>query len=139
MMKTNIAPTFETHKYVRAAHELAAAQAYIFNDPIAVIGRSNFDAHLFKRLKMPALPLLMSNREQRAALHKPWFGKRCFASAIVKCKDAINTFKHAIEQEKQKQMHAFNWKQMLQDPMPHESVDKTPMMYKDFKMWCNQM
>lgn len=137
MMKTTNAITFEPHNYVRNADELNAAQSYVFWCKIPVIGRSNFDAQLFKRLKMPALPLLVSNREQRAALHKPWFIKRCFASAIVKCKNFINTFKHAIEQEKQKQMHAFKWTMMLQDPMPHEFVDKTPMTHEEFRTWCN--
>ena len=68
MMKTHNAPRFETHKYTRNADELMAAQSYIYRRPIAVIGHSKFDAQLFKRLKMPALPLLVSNREQRMAL-----------------------------------------------------------------------
>lgn len=139
MMKTQHTPSFEMHNYTRDAKELQAAQSYVFQQPIAVIGRSHFDEQLFSRLKMPALPLLVSNREQRAALHKPWFVKRCFASAVVKCKNVINTFKHAIEQEKQKQMHAFKWTMMLQAPMPHEFVDKTPMTHEEFRTWCNQM
>lgn len=127
------------HKYTRNADELQAAQSYVFQTPIDVIGRSNFDAQLFKRLKMPALPLLVSNREQRAALHKPWFGARCFAFAACKCKKAINTFKDALQQEKQKQMQLFSWKMLLQDPQPGDFVDHAPMSHKEFCTWCNQM
>jgi hypothetical protein len=134
-MKTNN-NSFEKHNYTRNADELLAAQSYVFQTSIAVIGRSNFDAQLFKRLKMPALPLLVGNREQRAALHKPWFGARCPAFVTCKCKNAINTFKDAIQQEKQKQMNLFNWKKLLQDPQPGDFVDRAPMTNAQFKQWC---
>ena len=139
MMKTHNAPRFETHKYTRNADELMAAQSYIYRRPIAVIGHSKFDAQLFKRLKMPALPLLVSNREQRMALIKPWFIKRCFASATVKCKALIKDIELAIQQEKQKHEHAFNLKDLLQDPLPDEFVDQMPMTYEEYQQWCSQM
>lgn len=136
MMKNKI--TFERHNYVRNADELNAAQAYLFQDDVAVIGRSNFDALLLNRIKMPPLPLLMSNREQRMAMQKPWFLKRCLASAIVKCNDFKCMIEHAIQQEKQKCMLLFNWQMLLQPPLPHEHVEENPMTMQEFDAWCAQ-
>lgn len=137
MMKTKI--TFERHNYDRNADELLAAQAYIFQDSVPVIGRSNFDAVLLNRIKMPVLPLLMSNREQRMALQKPCLMKRCFASALFKCSQLKSILHQAIQQEKQKSMQLFNWQMLLQPPLPHEQVDANPLTLEEFNDWCTQM
>lgn len=136
-MKNNT--SFEYHNFVRAASELEAAQRYALRY-IPVIGRSKTDAQLLNRIKMPALPLLQSNREQRMNLIKPCLLVRLFGSAKSKCKMFKDTIAQAAMQEKQKQMLSskMNLKLLLQDPLPHESVACNAMTMKEFKQWCYQ-
>lgn len=126
--------------YTRCINELDAAQNYLYaHDPIIVFGRSKHDAQLLHRIKMPALPLLMSNRRERAKLHKPWFLKRCIGSATFKCRALIKVIKRAIKQEKQKQMIIwhFDLQMQLQDPLPHEPVEQNPMTHEQFMQLCS--
>jgi hypothetical protein len=125
--------------YTRSIDELDAAQKYLLKHMI-VFGRSKHDAALLQRLKMPALPRLMSNRRERQKLIKPWFFKRWLAFATFKCIAMNKVFKRAIKQEKQKQMvaHAFNLQALLQSPLPHEFVDHNPLTMEQFEQLCKQ-
>jgi hypothetical protein len=126
--------------YIRNINELDAAQNYLYaHDPIIVFGRSKHDAQLLNRIKMPALPLLMSNRRERAKLCTPNVFKRCFGFATFKCRALIKVITRAIKQEKQKQMiiWQFNLQMQLQDPLPHEPVEQNPMTHEQFMQLCS--
>lgn len=124
--------------YTRSIDELDAAQKYLLK-PMIVFGRSKHDAALLQRLKMPALPRLISNIKERQKLIKPWFFKRWLGSATFKCIAMNKVFKRAIKQEKQKQMIAcaFNWQSLLQEPLPHEYVNLNPISFEEFKLQCS--
>lgn len=123
--------------YTRSIDELNAAQKYLLR-PMIVFGRSEHDAQLIQRLKMPALPLLMSNRKQRQKLIKQWFLKRWLAFATFKCIAMNKVFKRALKQEKQKQMviHKFELQSLLQAPLQHEFVDDNPLTMEQFQQLC---
>lgn len=123
--------------YTRSIDELNAAQKYLLH-PMIVFGRSEHDAQLIQRLKMPALPLLMSNRKQRQKLIKQSFLKRWLASATFKCIAMNKVFKRAFEQEKQKQMvvYKFELQSLLQAPLQHEYVDDNPLTMEQFQQLC---
>jgi len=54
----------------RSIEELEPAQHYLFRSNVPVLGRSSQLAAVINQIKMPPLPLLRSNREQRLALQK---------------------------------------------------------------------
>ena len=125
--------------YTRSIDELNAAQKYLLQ-PMIVFGRSEHDADLLKRLKMPTLPRLMSNRKERLKLIKPCFFKRWLASATFKCVAMNKVFKRALKQEKQKQMvvYKFDLQSLLQAPLQHEFVDDNPLTMEQFQQLCKQ-
>ncbi len=125
--------------YTRSIDELNAAQKYLLQ-PMIVFGRSEHDADLLKRLKMPTLPRLMSNRKERLKLIKPWFFARWLASATFKCIAINKVFKRALKQEKQKQMviYKFELQSLLQAPLQHEFVDDNPLTIEQFQQLCKQ-
>jgi hypothetical protein len=125
--------------YTRSIDELNAAQKYLLQ-PMIVFGRSEHDADLLKRLKMPTLPRLMSNRKERLKLINPCFFKRWLASATFKCIAMNKVFKRALKQEKQKQMvvYKFELQSLLQAPLQHEFVDDNPLTIEQFQQLCKQ-
>jgi hypothetical protein len=125
--------------YTRSIDELNAAQKYLLQ-PMIVFGRSEHDADLLKRLKMPTLPLLMSNRKERLKLIRPRFFARWLASATFKCIAMNKVFKRAFKQEKQKQMvvYKFDLQSLLQAPLQHEFVDDNPLTIEQFQQLCKQ-
>lgn len=122
------------HCYERSFEGIDAAQDYYFIRKTLVIGRSPIDAALLSRLKMPALPLLQSNRVERLALmKKPWFITRCFWSAIEIIKQTWKDIQDARKQEIQKKPKALKLKDILLPALPGEYVDPAPISIKEFR------
>lgn len=140
-MKNTYIASHETN-FNRSISELDAAQTYLFRvnrAPLIVLGRSEYDADLLKRIKMPLLPKLMNNKRERNKLNKPWFFVRLLLGATSKSIAIKRLVARAIKQEKQKQMIAneFVLEKALQDPMPHEHVEHNPITFEEFKLLCS--
>lgn len=122
------------HCHERSFKGIDAAQDYYFIRKTLVIGRSPIDAALLSRLKMPALPLLQSNRAERLALmKKPWLITRCFRGAISQIKRTYNDIQEARKQEIQKKPKALKLKDFLVPALPGEYVDPAPIGIKEFR------
>lgn len=105
--------------------ELNAAQNYLF-EKMPVIGSSLLFAPVIAQMEMPALPKLMSNKAERAALELTW---------RARVKAFIRGFEQAIEQESCKVFEPVKC-YTLTDPLPGEYVDQSPISYCEFKQLC---
>lgn len=105
--------------------ELNAAQNYLF-DKMPVIGSSLLFIPVIAQMEMPALPRLMNNKAERAALETTW---------LTRIKSFIHTFEQAIEQERRKVFNPVKC-YTLTDPLPGEYIDQSPISYCEFKQLC---
>jgi hypothetical protein len=114
----------------RDFNELNAAQEYLFGST-PVIGSSTLFMPVIAQIDMPALPRLMSNRAERAALE---------TTLLTRIKAVFNEIvydiKQAIEQERCAGSYSYKC-YTLTDPLPGEYVENSPMTYHEFMQLCS--
>lgn len=103
----------------RSINESDRAYLYLFGKHVFVLGRSGAGRKVIEKLKMPPLPLIQSNRAERAALKVTRLTKIlnklkvfyiCIIGAIQsRINSIVDAFKKALEQEKAKEMLPFFW------------------------------
>lgn len=119
----------------RSAEELEPAQQYLFRSNVPVLGRSPQLTAVINQIKMPALPLLRSNREQRLALQKTGILSCLLTGARVRIENMHKVLVDAIEQEKQKPFFVSLY--YTEDAAPHEQLQQKPLTMKQFNELCN--
>lgn len=119
----------------RNANELEPAQRYLFRSQVPVLGRSPHLACVINQLKMPPLPLLMSNIEQRRALQKQGVLSCLLAGARIRIENLHKALAEAIEQEKQKPFFVPLY--YIEDAAPHEQLEQEPLTMEQFNQLCN--
>lgn len=120
---------------IRSIEELEPAQRYLFRSNVPVLGRSSHLAAVINQIKMPPLPLLRSNREQRLALQKHGILSCLFTGARVRINNMHKIITEAIEQEKQKPFFVSLY--YTEDAAPHEQLQQEPLTMKQFNEMCN--
>jgi hypothetical protein len=119
----------------RSVEELEPAQRYLFNSKVPVLGRSPQLTAVINQIKMPALPLLRSNIEQRRALQKTGILSCLLTGARVRIENMHKVLVEAIEQEKQKPFFVSLYS--TEDAAPHEQLQQEPLTMKQFNELCN--
>jgi hypothetical protein len=119
----------------RSVEELEPAQRYLFNSKVPVLGRSPQLTAVINQIKMPALPLLRSNIEQRRALQKHGILSCLLTGARVRIDNMHKVLAQAIEQEKQKPFFVSLYH--TEDAAPHEQLQQEPLTMKQFNELCN--
>ena len=123
--------------YFRNVKELEPAERYLFGSKVAVLGRSQHLSAVINQIKMPPLPLLMSNIDQRRAMQKRGVISSLVKGAHIRIDNMHKVIADAIEQEKQKPF--FTSLYYTEDVAPHEQLTlEPPLTMQQFKQLCNE-